>query len=209
MDGRVRVVETPDAFLEKEVERGSGMPLKRRRWRLAWFQTFSITVDMVGISGESDGMIEALVAEAFDVQGVVGDEAIGVDHAVRNDMVADDRHQRGLADVRDHLGIDLATALEDAEDWHFARRTTPSLAFAYATEGALVQLHRSTQHDGTSLILLGNPFSKSLEKQGGTVSVDAEQSPAMRAVVPATKCSTRRAWTSADRRLRRLGIGPS
>ena len=61
-------------------------------------------------------------------QAVIPPPTIGVDHAVGVDLAADDVLQRGFLCIRDDLGVDAVTALEQTKDDRFAACSTSTLA---------------------------------------------------------------------------------
>ena len=74
-------------------------------------------VDVNGALGELvAGMIDAEVAVAEVDQAIVAALAVGVDDGARIHPAADDALQGWLRAVGNDLGIDLALALDDAED---------------------------------------------------------------------------------------------
>ncbi len=60
-------------------------------------------------------------------QAVITTPAIGVDNAVGIDLAADDGLQRGFGCIRDDLGVDAVTALEQTKDDCFAAGSTSTL----------------------------------------------------------------------------------
>ena len=85
-------------------------------------------------------VIDPVVLEPRRVERVVDREAVGVDHRVGLDLLADDRQQRRPLKVRRDGGVDLPAALEDAEDDDLPGGSPASLALAAASEVALVDL---------------------------------------------------------------------
>ena len=82
---------------------------------------------------------------AGDVQHVVGAEGVGVDDAVGYHRVVDDVLQGFAAYVRDHFGIDLSPAFQQAKDGNLARRSASALALATAAKVGLISLYLAEQ----------------------------------------------------------------
>jgi len=73
-------------------------------------------------------VIDSQVLAITDIdQAVVTAPVVGVDHALGFHFASYNRLQRGFGAVRHDLGVDLAVALEDAEDDRLARSTASSL----------------------------------------------------------------------------------
>ncbi len=97
-------------------------------------------VDMIFLVGKQFAVIDAEVMELRDIDGVIRFPAIGIDDGIGLYLAVDDRHQARAGRVRDDLGVDLAAALENAEDGDLAGGAAPAIAFAVAAEIALIQL---------------------------------------------------------------------
>ena len=80
------------------------------------------------------------MAEARDVEIVVGEVAIGIDHRIQRYLGVYDGDHRCSRDVGQHLRVDPPAALEDAEHRHLAGSSTASFAFAPSAEVTLVDL---------------------------------------------------------------------
>ncbi len=69
------------------------------------------------------------------------------------------------AEIGDHLGVDLATSLEDAEDGNLAGGVTPALALSLAAEMSLVHLHLAGERE--NLVLLpGDDLAETMVEIG-------------------------------------------
>ncbi len=62
-------------------------------------------------------------------QSIVAAPLVRVNYRVHRDTPANHRLQRFLAAIRDNFRVDRAIPFEDAEDFGFAARTAPALAF--------------------------------------------------------------------------------
>ena len=104
-------------------------------------------VDVDGAVGELVfGMIDAEVAVAEIDQAVVATPAIGVDDGPGVRPSADDALQGRPREVRYDLGVDLAPALEDAEDDGLAIGAAPAPALDPARpEEAFIDLDDTEQ----------------------------------------------------------------
>lgn len=95
-------------------------------------------LDAVDVSifarNELFGMINPVVVKAGDIQDVVDAEGVREDHGIRRHLAVDDGQDGFLFGVRDHLGVDLAAALEDTEHRDFAGCATATFAFADAAK---------------------------------------------------------------------------
>ena len=72
-------------------------------------------------------VVDSQVLAIADIdQAVVAAPVVGVDHALGFHFASYDRLQRGFGAVAHDLGLDLAVALEDAEDDRLARSAPPA-----------------------------------------------------------------------------------
>src|SRR5262249_60229609 len=96
--------------------------------------------------------------------------------------------QRCRPGVFNHLRVDAAAALEDAEHRHLAGSPTPTFSFARAAEVTLVDLDLAMDR---ALIFdaRGNDLTQTVIEQRRSVLVDANERGRGPAGVPATKCS--------------------
>src|SRR5690606_11286832 len=87
-------------------------------------------------------MLDAQVLGVADVdQAVVAAPAVGVDDAVEVDLASNGLLQGLFATIGDDLGVDLAVALEDAEDDGLASGASAPLASdTFGAEVGLVDL---------------------------------------------------------------------
>ena len=90
-------------------------------------------------------MGNTIVLKLRHIQGVVGTIIVRIDNAIRHNLLTDDGQKRLGFGIRNYLCVDFASALQNAEDWDLACRTTPSLAFASATKVGLIHLNRSSK----------------------------------------------------------------
>ena len=86
-------------------------------------------------------------------------------------MMGDDG---GDAWVGNHLGVDPAATLEDAEDRHFASSAAAALALTGAAEIAFVDFDLALE-GGLVLDLGGVDFTQAMIEERGSVLVDADQ----------------------------------
>lgn len=86
-------------------------------------------------------MIDPKVVEVGNVEHVIATIAISANNAVWLDFTGDYGDERGGFRVTDSDGEHFAAALEQAEDWHLARRPSAALTFSNAAKMALINLH--------------------------------------------------------------------
>lgn len=119
-------------------------------------------------------MIDPVVLEPRHVECVVNGEAVGVDHRVGLDPLADDRQEGSALEVRGHGGVDPPAALEDAEDDDLPGRTAPSFALAMPSEVALIDLDFAVKGALVS-DALGDGLAEFVVVEGRRVLVDADE----------------------------------
>jgi len=78
------------------------------------------SVDVVFLVGEQRGVVDAQVPEMGDIEYVVRSERVGVDDRIRSDTLFDDGQQRDRLCVGDDGCVDLAFALQQAENSNFS-----------------------------------------------------------------------------------------
>ena len=93
-------------------------------------------------------MIDPNMVEVRYVERVVACPGARVDDAIWQDHSVYDRHQGLGAGVGDHLGVDLAATLEDAEDGNLAGGATATLPLSFATEVTFIGLDLTGQGRG-------------------------------------------------------------
>lgn len=131
-------------------------------------------VDVVFLIGEQLGVVDAVVLEVGHVEHVVGAQRVRVDDRVGHDLHVDDGLQRRSLHVRDDLGIDLATAFEQAKHRNLAAGTASALALARPAEVALVDLDLA--EEGRCVFTLpGDDLAQPMEVQRCCALVHADQ----------------------------------
>ena len=131
-------------------------------------------VDVVIAVGEQLRMIDADMMEVRNVERVIACPGVRIDDAIRQDHAVYDRHQGLGAGIGDHLGVDLAAALEDAEDGDLAGGATTAFALSLATEVTFVGLDLAGQ--GPSFVQLpGDDLTQTVKEVGRRGFVDADQ----------------------------------
>jgi len=105
-------------------------------------------------------VVDSQVLAIADIdQAVVAAPVVGVDHALGFHFASYDRLQRGFGAVGHDLGVDLAVALEDAEDDRLARSAAPALPLDVACpEERFIDFDLSRKR-GLLLGMLGQPFA--------------------------------------------------
>ena len=141
------MVVSPFGFLEMQVEGVSGQALELCQPDLCQPPEALDAVDVDSSFAELiPGMIDAEVTVAEIDEPVVAAPAIGVDDGTGVHPAADDALQGRPRAVRDNLCVDLALALEDAEDDGLAVGAAPASALDPARpEEALVDLDDTEQ----------------------------------------------------------------
>ena len=132
------------------------------------------TVDVVVVIGEQLRMIDTDMMEVRDVERVITCPGVRINDAVGQDHTVHDGHQGLGAGIWDHLGIDLATALEDTEDRNLAGGTPTAFALPFAAKVALIGVDLAGQ--GRRLVQLpGDDLAQAVEEIGCRGLVDAGQ----------------------------------
>lgn len=121
-------------------------------------------------------VVDSQVLAIADIdQAVVAAPVVGVDHALGFHFASYNRLQRGFGAVRHDLGVDLAVALEDAEDDRLARSTASSLPLNVAcTEERLIDFDLPGERE-LLLGVLGQSFADRLQKTIHGVAVQVGQ----------------------------------
>jgi hypothetical protein len=132
------VIEAELAFLEEEVEVVAWDAVEAAQMTLGLVPEVLDAVDVVVPVGKALAVIDTVVLEAGDVDGVVGSPTVGVDDGVGQDLGAHDRQERLAGSVGDHLGVHFAATLENAKDRNLPGSASTPFAFAHATEVTLV-----------------------------------------------------------------------
>ena len=130
-------------------------------------------VDVVAlVRGERLRVIDPHMVVALDMEAVVALEGVAVDDAVGDDSLLDDGDQGLRSGVGNHLGIDLPSALQDAENGNLACSTPATLSFAPATEVTLIHFDFSVEGP-LPLLVGGNGSPAPSEEVDGRVAVHA------------------------------------
>ena len=132
-------------------------------------------VDVGAVLDEGLPMVDAFMLEAGDVEHVVGRETVCKDDGIRLYTLLDDGHERLAPGIGDDHGVDLASALEEAEDRNLSAGTAAAFTFAPAAEVALVEFDFTIEQIGC---FLGQAFEDELaefmEEQRRCVPVDPD-----------------------------------
>lgn len=171
----ISVVESPLAFLDKQLEMSLRYPIIPSQVALRLTPEVLNPIDMCAARAHQlFGVVDPVVLEATRVQGIVGPEAVGEHDGVRLDLAVDDRQQRGPFEVGRQRGVDLAAALQNAEDDNLSSRATPSFALAMAAEIAFVEFDLTTE--GAFVCdALADGLAQFVVVERGRVTVDARQ----------------------------------
>lgn len=121
-------------------------------------------------------VVDAVVVLVAPVdQAVVGAEAVGADDRALVHFILYDLHQRLARDVRHHPRVDLAVALEQAEDDGLALGPAAALSLhAPGAEVALVHLDLARER-GLALADLHDPEAEEAVVAVGGVAVQAAE----------------------------------
>lgn len=105
-------------------------------------------------------VVDSQVLAIADIdQAVVTSPIVGVDHALGFHFASYNRLQRGFGAVGHDLGVDLAIALEYAEDDRLARSATPALPLdVSSTEERFIDFDLPRER-GLLLGILGHSFA--------------------------------------------------
>ena len=100
-------------------------------------------VDMVSGFDKFLRVINAVMSELRDIQGVIAQKAISIDNAVWLDCLSNDRNQRILLGIRNDNDVHLAASLEQPKHRNFASRAASALPFPGAAKVAFVDFDLS------------------------------------------------------------------
>ena len=141
----VASVEAPFALLEEPVEAFLFDAIEPTQMTLGLIPEVFNAINVIAPVGEELGVVDAHVMEVAHVESVVGLERIGVYDTVGLYLLPDYRQQCRGAGVGDDGSEDFSAPLEQAEDRDLASSSSPPLAFASASEVALVGLDFSAE----------------------------------------------------------------
>jgi hypothetical protein len=134
-------------------------------------------VDMP-LPDEPLAVVDPSMVEFRDVKDVVGREAVGIDHRIGPDLLADDGKNRVFSCVWYDQGMHIPAALKQAKDRHFATRSAPPFALPDTTEIALVYLDLATEQLRYGSLQAGrDKFAQLVEEQRCSVAVYAKSAP--------------------------------
>jgi hypothetical protein len=119
-------------------------------------------------------VVDPVVVELGNVEDVIGGIINGIYNRIRNDLLPDDGKERVFADVGDHHSVDLAAALEDAEDGDLAGCAAPAFAFANAAKIAFVHFDKPLDWQAV-LQLRSDDLTEPMKEIGGCLAIDARQ----------------------------------
>ena len=132
-------------------------------------------VDVVAVLDELFAVIDAMVTELRHIENVVAAQPVGVDDAVGFDGPPDDRKQRIFLDVWNDKRVNLALPFQQPKHRHLARRAASALAFAGASEIALIDFDLTGQKRRLLGNLGGDDLSQLMEEQRRGVAMDPRQ----------------------------------
>jgi hypothetical protein len=141
----VASIEAPFALLEEPIEAFLFDAIESSQMTLGLIPKVFNAVNVISLVGEELGVVDAHVMKVAHVKSVVCLECIGIDDTVGLDLLLDDRQQCRSAGVRNNSREDLSAPLEQAEDGDLAGGSPATLAFAPASEVALVGLDFSAE----------------------------------------------------------------
>jgi len=132
------VVEPELGLFEVQVKGGIGQAVELHQPGLGKSPEGLDAVDVVlAVDELVNAMLDAMVFLVTQIdQAVVTPPVVGVDDAPGVHFAPNDGLKGGFGAIRDDLGVDLAAALKDAEDWLFAGR--PPASFPLDALGAKV-----------------------------------------------------------------------
>ena len=90
-------------------------------------------------------MIDPDVAKVRNVERVAACPGTRVDDDIWLDHAVYDRHPGLRACVEEHLSVDLAAALEEAENESFASGVTATISLSFATKTTFIGLNLAVQ----------------------------------------------------------------
>lgn len=98
-------------------------------------------IDVIMFVRKMRTMVNAIVLELRHIQGIVGTIKVRIDNTIRHHLFSDDGQKSLRFGIRDHLRVDLAAALQNAEDGHLAGSSPASFAFAPAPKVGLINFN--------------------------------------------------------------------
>src|SRR5512141_423722 len=121
-------------------------------------------------------VVDSQVLAITDIdQSVVAAPVVGVDHTLGFHFASYDRLQRGFGAVGHDLGVDLAIALEDAEDDRLARSAAPAFPLDVpGPEERFIDFDLPRER-GLSLGMFGQSFTDRLQETIHGVAVQVGQ----------------------------------
>lgn len=102
-------IEVPFALLQEQVGALYRNAVEAPQMLLRLGAEVLDTIDVVSLIDEPLRVVDANVAEVRDIQGVIADETVCLDDAVRHDHPLHDRHQGSCPRIRDHNRVDPST----------------------------------------------------------------------------------------------------
>gem|GEM_PF-3379143 len=139
------------------------------------------------------------MVEITHVQGIAASIAIGIHQAVWRCFPGDQWHQRFGTGVIHDLGVDFATAFQDAKDSDLAGSSSTALTLADTTEITLIQFNRSIEHFMFFLLkVMCNCLTQFAVKLGCTVGLSLPEQNS-RAVLTAVFLITCNELSSLDK----------
>ena len=79
-------------------------------------------------------MIDAIVLKIGYIQHIISLPTIGIDNAVGDDFLLDNRDKCRAGRIRNNLGVNLPPAFQKAEHRHFTRSTSLPIALTMSAK---------------------------------------------------------------------------
>jgi len=170
-------VEPELAFFQVKIEGGFAHPTEPGEASFGKTPEAFNAVDVGLPLGELvPAVVDSQVLAITDIdQAVVTAPVVGVDHALGFHFASYDRLQRGFGAVRHDLSVDLAIALEDAEDDRLARSATSALPLDVACPEERFIDFDLPRERGLLLGMLGQSFADCLQETIHGVAVQIDQ----------------------------------
>ena len=116
-------------------------------------------------------VVDPVMPKGGNVQHIVRAVAVGVNHAVGDDLLLHDPHQRLSLGVGNDLRVDLAASLQKPENRCFSGGSASPLAFSDAAEVAFVDFDFALERSFFLRSHFDN-LTEAMEIKGGGLEVD-------------------------------------
>ena len=138
-------IEAPLTFFEEPVEVLRFDAVEFAKMPFGLVPEVLDPIDVVVSISEELRVVDSHVVKITDIKGIVGLESVGVNDAIGNHFLLDDRQDSLGFGVRDDGRVNLPTPLQEPEDRDLASCPSATLALANASEVAFIRFDLSSQ----------------------------------------------------------------